>query len=255
MNNNKQHLLKTLSKNIRYDGRSFEQFRDISIEYGATKNAEGSARVKIGDTEVIAGVKISVDKPFPDTADEGILMIGTELLPMSSPEFESGPPDIKSIEISRVVDRGIRESKAIDLKKLCITKGEKVWMISVDICSVNDSGNLMDTAALAAIAALKDAKFPEYNGGIIDYKKLTDKRLPLHKTPVEVTVIKIGEHFLIDPTTEEEEMTDSRITVALSGDGNLSALQKGGDSTLSLEDVDLMIKLAEKKAKELEKKL
>lgn len=255
MNNDKKHMLKVLGNKIRFDGRKFEEFREVSVEYNATKNAEGSARVKIGDTEVIAGVKMNVDKPFSDTPDEGILMIGTELLPIASPEFESGPPDNKSIEISRVVDRGIREAKAIDTKKLCIKPGEKVWMISVDICSINDSGNLLDASALAAIAALKDTRLPEYDGEKVDYKKLTEKKLPLLKIPVEVTVVKIGNSLIVDPSTEEEEFLDARLTVALSGDGKISALQKGGDAPISVEDVDEMIKLAEKKAAELIKKL
>ncbi len=255
MSDNKQHMLKMLSKNMRFDGRKLDEFREIKVEYGVSKNAEGSARILIGETEVIAGVKMSVEKPFGDTPDEGILMIGTELLPIASPEFESGPPDIKSVEISRVVDRGIREAKAIDVKQLCIAKGEKAWAISVDICTINDAGNLLDASSLAAIAALKDTKFPEFDGAKVDYKKLTGKNLPMLKMPVEVTVIKIGGNFIVDPTIEEEAEIDARLTVAFSGDGRLSALQKGGDASLTIEEIDEMIKIAERKSAELIKKL
>jgi exosome complex component RRP42 len=38
-------------------------------------------------------------------------MVGCELLPISHPSIESGPPGIDAIEIGRVIDRGIRESK------------------------------------------------------------------------------------------------------------------------------------------------
>ncbi len=255
MNDEKKHLLRALSKELRFDGRKFDEFRPIKIDYGVTKNAEGSARVTIGDTIVMAGVKMSIEKPFSDTPDEGVLMIGTELLPIASPDFESGPPDIKSIEISRVVDRGIREAKVIDTKKLCITKGEKVWSISVDICPINDGGNLMDASALAAIAAIRVAKFPSYEDGVLNYKQITNERLPISGTPISVTVVKIGNNLLVDPTTEEEQMIDARLTVAFAGDGRLSALQKGGDQPLTIEEVDEMMKIAEKKASELVKKL
>ncbi len=255
MNDEKKHILRLLGNKIRFDGRAFDEFREITIECGVTKNAEGSARVLIGDTEVIAGVKMSVEKPFPDTPEEGILMIGTELLPLASPEFESGPPDIKSIEISRVVDRGIREAKVIDLKKLCIEKGEKAWAISVDICPVNDAGNLMDASALAAIAAIRSARFPKYDGSSIDYKTLTQEKLPVKGIPIQVTVSKIGSHLLVDPTTDEEALIDARLTIALAGDGRLSSLQKGGDLPLTIDEVDRMIQIAESKAVELGKKL
>src|SRR3989338_4461113 len=157
----REHIIKSLSAGIRFDGRKPLEYRKVTVEYGVSKNAEGSSRVKIGETEVIAGVKLSMDKPYSDTPDDGVMSVNAELLPLSSPEFESGPPNEQSIELARVVDRGIRESKAIDTKKLCIKKNEKVWMISVDIVTINDSGNLIDASAIAALAALKDTKFPE----------------------------------------------------------------------------------------------
>jgi len=94
---------------------------------------------------VFAGVKLEIGTPYPDTPDEGGLMINTELIPLSNPEFESGPPGIQAIELSRVVDRGIRESKAIDMKKLCIEPKEKVWTVIVDIIPINDEGNYVLT--------------------------------------------------------------------------------------------------------------
>ena len=174
---------------------------------------------------------------------------------LSNPEFEPGPPGIQAIELARVVDRGIRESKAIDFKKLCITPGEKIWMLVIDICPINDAGNLFDASALAALAALKDAKFPGFKGDKVDYKNKTDKKLPLEKEPISVTVIKIGSKFIVDPDTEEEKVIDSRLTVASMEDGTLCALQKGGDSPLTQDDISRMLDIGIEKAKELRKYL
>ena len=249
----KDHILDFLEKGIRFDGRKLDEYRPITVERGFSENAEGSAKVSIGDTEVLAGVKMSVMEPYPDTPDEGTMMINVELLPLSSPDFEPGPPGIQSIEIARVVDRGIRESKAIDTKKLCLKKGEKVWSIIVDVCPINDDGNLFDASALAVVAALQDAKFPSYNGTVIDYKKKTKESLPLKKLPVSCTVIKIGNHFIVDPTNEEEKKVDSRLTVEVEEDGTLCALQKGGDKPLTAEDIDKMVGIGIEKSKELKK--
>ena len=252
----RNHILGLLEVNTRLDGRKLTDYRQpVEVEYGVVKTAEGSARVKIGETDVMVGVKMEVGEPYPDTPDEGTIMVGAELLALSNPEFEPGPPGIQAIELARVVDRGIRESKAIDFKKLCITPGEKIWILVIDICPINDAGNLFDASSLAALAALKDTKFPGFKGDKVDYKNKTDKKLPLEKEPISVTVIKIGNKFIVDPDTEEEKVIDSRLTVASMEDGTLCALQKGGDSPLTQDDISRMLDIGIEKAKELRKYL
>lgn len=252
----KNHVKNLLKQDKRLDGRKTDQYREpIKVEYGIAKTAEGSARVQIGETVVTAGVKLSLEKPYPDTPDQGGIMVNVELLPLSNPEFEPGPPGIMAIELSRVVDRGIREAKALDVKKLCVEKGEKVWTVGIDICPINDAGNLFDAAGLAALAALKDAKFPKYENDEIDYKTKTSKKLPLSKEPIPVTVIKVGDKFLVDPTNKEEKAYDARLTVSTTPDGTISALQKGGDDVLTIAEVDEMVKIALEKGKFLREKL
>ena len=249
----RQNLIESLKEGIRFDGRKSDQYREITVETNVVNSAEGSARVKIGETEVLAGVKMEVGTPFPDKQDEGTIMVGTELLPLSNPKFESGPPGIQSIELARVVDRGIRESGAMDFKKLCIEEGEHVWLVVIDIITINDAGNLFDASALAAVAALKTTVFPHFDGKKIDYKKKTTKKLELKNTPLSVTVLKVGDHFIVDPTSEEENAYDIRLTVATIDDDTLCAMQKGGDSPMSEKDIEEMITIGINKCKELRK--
>ncbi|MBW2969506.1 exosome complex protein Rrp42 [Candidatus Woesearchaeota archaeon] len=253
----KTHLLKALTKDVRYDGRKKLEYRPITVEYGVTKSAEGSARVKIGGTEVMAGVKMETTEPYPDTPDQGNLMVNAELIPLSNPEFESGPPGEQAIELARVVDRAIRESKCIDTHKLVITSGELVWGINIDICTINDEGNLLDASCLAAMAALKDARLPKLKSNKdINYDEpLTEEKLPLTKEPVEVTVIKVGDQFFVDPLTAEEKVVDARLTVAVTEKGTVCALQKGGAQPLSPEEIDKMIETAQALAPSLRKAL
>ena len=234
------------------DGRPLLEYRKpLAVEYGVTNTAEGSAKVTIGDTVVIAGVKMSVEKPYPDQPDMGTIMVGTELLPLSNSEFEPGPPSILAIELSRVADRGIRESKAVDFKKLCITAGEKVWVLSIDICPVNASGNLFDASTFAAVAALKAARYPAYDGKAIDYKDLTEKSVDLLYTPVACTVYLIGSYLVVDPSAEEETLTDARLTVTFTEKGEICSLQKGGPEALTEEQILAMVEIARQKTEEL----
>lgn len=255
MSSLKQHILAALAKGIRLDGRKFEEIRDISVEYGISRSAEGSARVTIGETIVLAGVKLAVEKPYPDTADKGNLMVNAELMALSNPRFELGPPSMESIELARVVDRGIRESGAVDFEKLCIKEGEKVWSVMVDICTINAAGNLIDASALAAIAAIKDARFPKFDGTAVDYMEKTDEKLPVEQVPIAITVHRIGSSFLVDLLVDEEDSSDARLTVTTIDKGIICSLQKGGDSALSIDEIDRMIAIAQEKAKELRQKL
>jgi exosome complex component RRP42 len=250
----RDHIINTFVKGTRLDGRKFDEYRNISLEYGiSAKSAEGSARVKIGDTEVVAGVKVEVGTPFPDKPEEGSIMVNVELLPLASPEFESGPPSIDAIELSRVTDRVLRESGAIDFKKLCITKGEKAWMLLIDIYPINDAGNLFDACYLVALAALKNMKFPKLVEDKIQWGELTNKGLDLKILPMSCTILKIGEQLIVDPTVEEYKSLDARLSVGVMHDGKLCALQKGGEKPLNIEEIDNMINLAVIKAKELSK--
>ena len=76
----KKKIMDYMAKGLRLDERKLDQFRKLKIETGVTKSAEGSARVTLGDTIVLAGVKLEIGKPYPDTPDQGGLMVGAELL-------------------------------------------------------------------------------------------------------------------------------------------------------------------------------
>jgi len=249
-----EYVLKLLENGERVDGRKLDAFRDIHIETNIIKRAEGSARVKIGKTDVIVGIKTEIGEPFSDMPNMGILKTGAEFTPIASPDFESGPPGEDATELARIVDRGIRESDCIDLEKLCIKEGKEAWEVFVDIHIINHDGSLIDASALAAVAALRVTKIPKLENDKIIRDK-TEMKLPLLHTPITVTVGKTSGKFIIDPSKEEEEILDSKISIAVMEDGKICAVQKSGESSLSMEDINEIIDLAVKKSKEIRKLL
>jgi exosome complex component RRP42 len=253
MNIEDQYLLSLALNGERIDKRKPDKYRDIVIEKNVIEKAEGSAKVKIGDTEVLVGVKMDVGNPFPDKPRDGVLIVGAEFSPIASPDFEKGPPKEDAIELARVVDRGIRESGAISTDKLCIEEEEKVWMIYVDIHILNHSGNLIDAAALASIVALLNTKMPEYDGKKVLYEKKTNKKLPVKHKPIATTFAKINKNMFIDPNLEEERVMGTRLTVTTTDNGNICALQKSGPESLSIEEIEKTIELSVKKGEELRK--
>jgi exosome complex component RRP42 len=240
----------------RLDGRTLTDTRDFKIEQGLIEKAEGSARVFLGKTEVLVGVKVETGEPFPDTPNEGVMTVNAELVPLASPTYETGPPDETSIELARIVDRGIRESKAIDTAKLCIEPGKKVFVVFVDVYVLNYDGNLIDAAALAAMSALMNTKMPNYE---IEDGELKIKQgytpLPLKSHPVTVTIGKTSDKLFVDPGWEEEQVMDARITMAINEEGNICAIQKGLSGYFTPQQIIDASKLAREKAAELRKKL
>ena len=240
----------------RADGRKFDEFRNIEIETGLISKAEGSARVKIGKTQVVAGIKMDIGEPYSDSPEKGVMMTAAELIPLASPDFEAGPPRENAIELARVVDRGIRESEVIGLDKLCIEPGDIIWLVFIDIHIIDFDGNLFDAASLAALAALFNTTVPiermrpnlerlqEKIPSVKTYleENPKDYQLPMNEPPISCTSVKFNDVVVLDPSLDEEEIAEARLTVATDKNGDIRAMQKGIDGSFTVEEIKKIIK-------------
>ncbi|MHA1341593.1 MAG: exosome complex protein Rrp42 [Promethearchaeota archaeon] len=254
----KKYILKLLRKGKRIDGRELFEVRDISIQTNIVPKAEGSADVRLGKSRVICGIKYDVGTPFPDSPDEGVATCMTEFIPFASPMFEGGPPTIDSIEVARVVDRGIRHGNCIDYKKLCMKEGKFCYIIFIDIYVMNYYGNLIDTSALAAIAALVSAKIPTaklsedeseaiWGGGFMP--------IPINELPIQITFGKVDDIVFIDPSLPEELIQDGRISFAITESNKISSIQKSGVALWEQDEIIKLSRIAIQKANDIRKKL
>ena len=236
----KTQILELLEQGKRVDGRALDEVREITIETNAIPKANGSARVFLGDTEVVCGVKIQPDRPFPDTGDKGLFICTAELLPLSHPTVETGPPQPHVIELARVVDRGIRESHMIDVSQLVIEKDKSVIGVFADNVVVDYDGNLFDACSYAATAALLTSKTPKWE--MVDDRPTLveggESELPISTIPVSITMGKIGNYIVVDPNGDEWASMDARITITSDSDGNICALQKGGSNGFTQDEIN-----------------
>jgi len=249
-----KRIAELISKGMRLDGRGMTDYREVKIEPGVVERAEGSTRVRLGKTEVVVGIKIEVGEPFSDVPDQGVLTVNAELVPLASPTFEPGPPNENAIELARVVDRGIRESKMIALEELCAVPGKKVFIVFVDVYVLNHDGNLIDASAMASLAALLNTKMRKYEvkDGEVEMKP-GYTQLPVRNHPITVTLAKINDKLVVDPSLEEEQIMDARLTVTTGKDGKICAVQKGGYGYFTKEQVLEAAKMAKEKVEELRK--
>ena len=244
----RSHLEKLAETDQRMDGRGRFEPRKTTLETGVLGNAEGSARVRMGDTIALAGVKFQLMTPYPDRPTQGGLMCSAEVRPVAGRHWEAGPPSPESIELGRVVDRGIRESGCIDVDELCIIPGERAWQVILDLFAVSDDGNLFDAFALAGIAALRTAVVPAER-----YEVGEDYPLPVSKTPIMCSYHKVGGRFVYDACSREELGGDERIHITLGDDDNVHSLQKGLKGIFSAEEFAEIMTNAQERTKELRK--
>jgi len=242
------HLSELAEKEARIDGRSQWEGRKVEIEHSILPRAEGSARVRMGDTIVLAGVKFQIMQPYPDRPNQGGLMCSADVRPIAGRHWEAGPPSPEAIELGRVVDRGIRESGCIDVDSLCIIPGEKAWQVILDLFAVSDDGNLFDAFALAGIAALRNATVPAER-----FEVGEDYQLTVSKTPIMCSYHKVGGRFVYDACAREELGGDERIHITLGDDDNVHSLQKGLKGIFSAEEFAEIMADARKRTKELRK--
>jgi len=246
-----------LKSGKRSDGRGLTDYRKLTVEVGTVPKAEGSALVKLGESYVIAGIKVDLGTPFPDTPDKGVLVVNAEVLPVASFYAEPGPPDEDAIELSRVIDRGVRESEMIDLSKLVLIPGQKVYTVFADVSVLNVDGNLFDAASYAVVSALSQARIPEYAVDGQGNIEATGNRIPLPITtlPISVTTAKIGDSLLVDPTGEEEAIMDARLTLTCDEEGHFCAGQKGGAGTFTKNELLRIAEIAREKSEEIRAQL
>jgi len=252
----KQQMWDAISKGKRLDGRNLDDIRPLEIELDIIKKANGSAKVKLGNSEVIAGVKIETGEPFEGLENKGALIVSAEVLPTASPYIEPGPPDEETVELARVVDRGIRESEMIDLDKLVLVPGKIVYTIFVDCSIINADGNLFDATSYAVVSALASSKIPVFemqDGKVVHTGSSQDP--PVTTIPVSITAIRIGEAVILDPTSEEEACMNARITIATNSNGDFTAIQKGSTGAFTVEQIKKAAETARIKGEEVRAKI
>ncbi|MCO5603312.1 hypothetical protein L7F22_057461 [Adiantum nelumboides] len=176
-------IFAALREDQRVDGRRPFDSRRLNIKLS---REDGSAEVQLGQTLVMCSVSGQLVQPFPDRPNEGSLSVFTEFSPMADATFEPGRQGENAVELGRVIDRGLRESRAVDTESLCVLAGKAVWSLRIDICILDNGGNLIDAASIAALAALLSFRRPECSTGGEDGQEIV-----IHPPEVDIILMLI----------------------------------------------------------------
>lgn len=184
---------------------------------------------------------------------------------MADPSFEPGRPGESAVELGRVIDRGLRESRAVDTESLCVLSGKLAWAIRVDLHILDNGGNLIDAANIAALAALLTFRRPECSVGGEDGQEVIvhppEEREPLHliihHLPIAVTFafFSFESRVVIDPTHHEEAIMGGRMTATLNANGDVCAIQKAGGEGVLQSVIMQCLRIASVKAGAMTEKI
>ncbi|VDN96655.1 unnamed protein product [Rodentolepis nana] len=241
------YLIQGCQLGCRLDGRNQMDFRPIEVESGILNHTAGSARIKIGNTVVIACVSVEIGNTTVECPNEGRIEIDVECSPTATPKF-SGKcgSDIADTLKANLFTAFAKD--CLPLKFLCIQSGKQCWIIHVDVLLLESDGNLLDAASLSIVAALSTMKLPMSLAQKLAVEKcgaLNSDGISLstNNLPTFVTVHKIGESYIVDTNKEEEACSFSRVFVAVRCDGTITTIIKEGCGS---QHVDSLINMVSK---------
>ncbi|CAH2239516.1 exosome complex component RRP42 [Pararge aegeria] len=222
----KVFIIDGVKDEYRSDGRSTIDYRPMELETNVVSHASGSARLRLANTDILVGIKTEIDVPKPDKPALGKIDFFVDCSANATPEFEGRGGEQLANSISNMMQRAYQSPQAFDLKQLCIFEGKQCWKLYVDILILECGGNLCDAVSLAVKAALFNTKIPFVkaalmDGGNIDLQLSDDpydsKLLDVGSAPLLVTLCKIGNKCVVDPTAEEEKCSSVSLIVGVTG--------------------------------------
>lgn len=238
--------------------------RHLLSQFG---NKDTTCLARLGDSVAFAAVTASLEQPFGGRPSEGTIQFAVGIAKAQFKTVSKDPGRVNQylVELGRFVERSFRESKAVDLESLCVQAGRRVWHIQVDIKILGDDGNIPDVVGLAALGALRAYRRPEVTldpqvPGGLKIHSLEDREgiaLTLHHFPVSVTFSYFDEGGLtvVDATSVEESAANGTLTVAVTPQGELCAVQKANGCGITQPEVMRCIRIAIEIAKDTFEKL
>ena len=228
---------------VRPSGRAPDQLRDVRIERGYTRHAEGSVLVSFGDTRVLCTA--SVDNKVPGfmrgkgegwvTAEYGMLPRATHT--RNDREASRGKQGGRTLEIQRLIGRSLRA--CVDRAAL----GERTITLDCDVLQAD--GGTRTAAITGAYVALVDA-----------VRWLQAKR-DINKNPIigAVAAVSVGVYRgtpVLDLDYAEDSDCDTDMNVVMNDGGGFIELQGTAEGhAFRRDELDALLALAEKGTNEL----
>lgn len=223
----------------RIDGRGSDKLRKINITRNYLKYPEGSCLIELGSTKVIctASVEESVP-PFLKGSGTGWVTAEYGMLPRSCDRrIPRGKDSGRTYEIQRLVGRSLRT--VTDMKQL----GERTIWLDCDV--IQGDGGTRTASITGSFVALVDAIQKLKKGGVI-------QRVPIRDYVAATSVGIMDGTAVLDLCYEEDSKAEVDMNIVMTSAGKFIEIQGTAErEPFSKEDMDKMLKLAQKGLEEL----
>jgi ribonuclease PH len=196
--------------------------RPVEIVTGYLKTAEGSALIKVGNTQVLCAATIEdTVPPFLRNSGKGWVTAEYSMLPRATAkrtprEVTKGRPSGRTHEIQRLIGRSIRS--VVDMAML----GERTVLIDCDVLQAD--GGTRTASITGAFVALSIALRQMSKFGAL-------KTLPLLDTVAATSVGLVGGVPMLDLCYEEDSRADVDMNVVMTGAGKFVEVQATAEHT------------------------
>ena len=143
--------------------------------------------------------------------------------------------DTPELLLSRLLEKSIRRSGALDTESLCIVAGQKCFHVRADLHVLDHDGNITDACCLALVAALQHFRRPDYevhgeDVTVFDEREREGVRLTMQHQPfcVSTSYYDSGSIMLQDATLLEEQCREGEIVVSMNKFGEVCQIAKYG---------------------------
>ncbi|KAG9201417.1 hypothetical protein G6514_005789 [Epicoccum nigrum] len=235
--NEREFIKQALQEQIRLDGRAFDAFRPLELTFG---DEYGVADVQLGKTRVIARISVDVVTPAPERKFDGVFQIVTEFSPMAAPSFEIGRSTDAEVILSRILEKAIRRSNALDTESLCIIAGQKCFALRADVHIIDHDGGLIDASCIAVMAALQHFRRPDVQvegekAIILSVREREPIPLSILHQPLCVTFsyFEDDEVYLVDADAAEEQVRQGQVIITMNKHGEVCQIAKYGGATIN----------------------
>ncbi len=220
----------------RKGNRRADEIRQINIQRGFIKHAEGSVLIDMGDTRIICTASIIDGVPeFLKNTGKGWLTAEYSMLPRATPtrkvrDASRGKIDGRTQEIQRIIGRALRS--VVDLSVI----GERTIWIDCDV--IQADGGTRTASITGSFVALAEA---------IDYlmKYQLINQMPIKDIVAAVSVGIVDGELLLDLNYEEDSRAEVDINVVKTGSGRFVEIQGTAEQNpFDKAQFDALIKLA-----------
>ncbi len=209
-------LLYSSGKLVRAGHRKASDIRPVEIIPDFISSAEGSALIRLGETQVICTASVESGVPtFLKGTGKGWVSSEYAMIPRATEsrtprEVTRGRPSGRTMEIQRLIGRSLRA--IMNLEKL----GERTVWIDCDVIRADGGTRTASiTGAMVALAlALKKLK---------EQKVINE--IPLYDYVAAISVGIIGKETLLDLDYSEDSSAEVDMNVVMTGSGRFVEVQ------------------------------